>query len=324
MNPSKDDTDEIDVMLGDPVYRLPDYTVDDGGDNLPSAGEVNWGHEKFNLEPLRAVSDGAGFKICIVDTGVDDTHEKLVGVKAKDFTGSSIGYRDRNGHGTHCTGTVGASDPRLGVGQKFQLYHGKGLGDGGSGSMSALLNAMEWGISEGCTVLSCSWGGGTSIDQVTARKFREWAEAGIWLVFAGGNSGGNTGQTDAPGNSPDAINIAALDSNLRVATFSSAGAKLDTAGPGTEIWSTRSGGGYVKMSGTSMATPWAAGVLALYRAGLVARGLPVPKVSELRAILRADSMDVGEPGVDRRTGAGALWPVLLANNLTALPPAART
>lgn len=321
MNPNKDDTADIDVMLGDPTYRLPDYTVGDEADALPSAGEVNWGHEKFNLSPLRAITEGEGFKIGIVDTGVDDAHPLIAGVKAKDFTGSSVGFRDRNGHGTHCTGTVGGREPRIGVGPRFTLYHGKGLGDSGSGSMSALLNAMEWCFSEGCTVVSCSWGGGTSIDQTTARKFREWAELGAWPIFAGGNSGPNTGQTDAPGNSPDVINIAALDSALKVATFSSAGAKIDSSGPGVNIWSGRPGGGYVQMSGTSMATPWAAGVLGLYRDGLVKRGLPIPKVAELRKLLQSDSMDVGDTGIDRRTGPGAIWPLLLANNLTPLPPA---
>jgi subtilisin len=224
MNPSKDDTDEIDVMLGDPQYRLPDFDRGKEYDAIANAGEINWGHEKFGVEALRSVSSGKGFKIGAVDTGVDDAHQLLLGVKAKDFTGSSIGYRDRNGHGSHVSGTIFGKDSRIGVGPEFIGYHGKGLGDGGSGSMSALLNAIEWCLSEGCTVVSNSWGGGTSIDTTTARKFREWAELGIWLIFAGGNSGPNTGQTDAPGNSPDVINIAALDSNLRVATFSSAGA----------------------------------------------------------------------------------------------------
>lgn len=318
MNPN--DTADLDALAGDPQFRIPDYTVDAEADSLPLAGEVNWGHEKFGIDPLRKVSPGAGFKVGVVDTGVDDSHPLLQGVKARDFTGSASGYRDRNGHGTHCSGTVFGRDPRIGVGPELIGYHGKGLSDSGSGGMSALLNAIEWCLSEGCQVVSCSWGGGTTIDQTTARKFREWAEAGVWLTFAGGNSGPNTPQTDAPGNSLDAINIAALDSSLNVATFSSAGAKIDSSGPGVNIWSARPGGGFTQMSGTSMATPWAAGVLALFRSGLVTRGMAVPKVAELRQILRERSMDVGPIGVDRRTGPGAIMPVLLANYLTALPP----
>lgn len=303
-----------------PIYSLPPVFRGPSADVLPLADEANWGMSKFQVEALRKFTEGSGIKVGIVDTGVDDSHPLLSGVKAKDFTGSSRGYKDANGHGTHTTGTVGGRDPRIGVGPKIELYHGKGLSDSGSGGMNQLLSAMEWCLSEGCSILSCSWGGGTSVDPTTDRKFREWSDAGAWLVFAAGNSGGGTPQTDAPGNSLHAINIAALSSDLTPAVFSSAGTKIDSSGPGVDIWSTKPGGGFQRMSGTSMATPWCAGLLALYRAELVRLNKPVPKTAELREILKSDSMDVGTPGIDRRTGPGAMWALLLANNLIDAPP----
>lgn len=297
-----------------PIFRGPEADV------LPLAGEVNWGMEVFGVEYLRTLTKGKGFKIGGVDTGVDDSHPLMTNlVKAADFTGSSIGFRDRNGHGTHISGTIAATDPRIGVGPEFAFYHGKGLSDSGSGSMSGLLRAIEFCISEGCTVVSNSWGGGTTVDSGTDRQFREWAEAGIWLIFAAGNSGGNTSVTDAPGNNPHVINVAALNQNLTPASFTSAGDKIDTSGPGVNIWSLRPGGGFASMSGTSMATPWDAGTFGLFRDALQLAKRKVPDVYELRKTIFSRSTDTHTPGDDRRTGPGWLTPVLLRSYLTSDP-----
>lgn len=227
-----------------------------------------------------------------------------------------------NGHivsNTHISGTIAATDPRIGVMTECDYYHGKGLSDSGSGSMSDLLRAIEFCLSEGCKIVSNSWGGGTTVDSGTDRQFREWAESGIWLIFAAGNSGGNTQVTDAPGNSPHVINIAALNQNLTPASFTSAGDKIDTSGPGVNIWSCRPGGGFAQMSGSSMATPFDAGVFGLLYHALQLAKRPIPDVYELRKVLFSRSTDTHLPGDDRRTGPGWLSPVLLRSYLTPDP-----
>ena len=303
----------------EPIYTLPPIHYGPTADALPLAGEVNWGMEKFGIEQLRKVTDGTGIKLGIVDTGIDKNHPILKNCAgSKDFTGSRYGPEDRHGHGTHCSGTVGGTDPRIGVAPGAILYHGKGLGDSGSGG-NGLIDAIEYCINNGCEIVSNSWGGGGQ-SQAWERKFKEWADAGIWLIFAGGNSGPNTPDSDWPGRSPNLINVAALNPDLSPASFSSAGDKLDTSGPGVNIWSAKPGGGYQQMSGTSMATPFICGLLGLYRQGLKNKGMPIPKVHELRQRLFSRSTDTHSPGDDRRTGPGWLTPVLLDLDLEPLPP----
>lgn len=309
----------------DPICRIPpDLVRGPEAEALPMTGEVNWGMEVFRVADLR-IPDLVPIKLGVVDTGIDDTHPLLAPNfgGARDFTGSSRGYRDVNGHGTHCSGTVAGNDPRIGVAAGFPIYHGKGLGDGGSGG-NGLMDAIEYCLSEGCEVVSNSWGGGgQSMDW--ERRFRGWAESPSkpWLIFAGGNSGPNTSDSDWPGRSEHLINVAALNSDLSPASFSSAGNKLDTSGPGVGIWSARPGGGFVQMSGTSMATPFVAGLLGVFRARLKAAGLPIPTIYELRKLLFSRSTDTHTPGDDRRTGPGWITPMLLSLNLTPDPKPAQ-
>lgn len=306
--------------MSEPQYGIPpDLIRGSEAEALPLANEANWGMDVFKIEHLRAMNPDK-VKLGIIDTGIDDAHPILVPVfgGAKDFTGSSRGYRDVNGHGTHCSGTVGGTDPRIGVAAGFAtLYHGKGLGDGGSGGNS-LIDAMWWCIEQGCEVLSNSWGGGGRSDS-WEREFQKMNDAGVWLVFAGGNSGGGTADTDWPGRSEKLLNVAALNPDLSPASFSSAGDKIDTSGPGVNIWSARPGGGFQQMSGTSMATPFIAGFLGLYRGCLKKLGRPIPSTAEMRKLLFSRSTDTHTPGDDRRTGPGWLTPILMTLDLTPDP-----
>ncbi len=283
------------------------------GPSMKGAPGANWGMAAFKVNDLRGKVKNK-IKIGIVDTGVDPSHPLLTNlVAAKDFTRSSIGSDDANGHGTHVTGTVGCTDTDIGVATGFELYHGKGLSDGGSGSMTDLLNAMSWCAEQGCKIISCSWGGGGQ-DPASERLFEQFVKDGIWPVFAAGNSGGGTQDSDWPGRSLNLINVAALQEDLNFASFSSAGEKLDTSYAGTNIWSLkprRLGGGYQQMSGTSMATPGCAGLLGLFRAVLESLNMKVPNVYDLRTLLLSRSTDTSAPGDDRRTGPGWVTPILL-------------
>lgn len=305
-------------MSHGPIFTLPPVFVHEHALALPLAGEVNWGVETFQVDKLRAYSRGKGVKVGIVDTGVDPTHPLLGNVKAaKDFTGSRYGFEDKHGHGTHVTGTVGATDPRIGMAPEAELYHGKGLGDSGSGGNS-LIEAIVWCAEQGCEIISGSFGGG-SPSAAWEAEFKRLANAGIWLIIAAGNSGAGTPQLDWPGRSPNVAGIAALNSDKSPASFTSAGSGIATSYAGVDIWSCKPGGGFTRMSGTSMATPGVAGIAADFRGGLKDRGMPIPNIWDLKAMLQSDSTDTHTPGVDLRTGPGFISPVLLAMALSPDP-----
>lgn len=312
-----DDTDEY-----PPVYTIPpDLIRGPASDVLPLAGEANWGIATFGVDRLRAITRGEGVIAGICDTGADRSHPDLANcIATRNFTNSpGNGDRDPNGHGTHCTGTVGSVNPNIGMAPGCRTVHGKCLSDAGSGSGLGIAAAIRWCVEQGAEVISLSLGSSGQDSRITD-AMQEVSAKGVWCIAAAGNSGPNTPDVDWPGRSPWCVSVAALNPDLSAASFTNAGAKIDTAFAGVNIWSAKPGGGYQRMSGTSMATPGVAGVLTLFRSALKARGLPIPGIADLRKLLGVDSTDAHTPGVDRRTGPGWVTPILLALNLTPDPP----
>lgn len=209
---------------------------------------------------------GKGVKVAVLDTGCDLTHKDLKDaiVASKDFTNSPSGANDKNGHGTHTAGSVGARKNGWGmVGAAYEcdLIIGKVLGDSGSGSVDGIAAGIDWAVEQGADVISMSLGG-PGTDTYIPAAFARADAAGVLLVVAAGNDG-NGRPVNYPGAYPQAIAISAVDSAKRLASFSCTGAKIELCGPGVNVRSTYPGDRFADMSGTSMATPNVAGALAL-------------------------------------------------------------
>lgn len=105
---------------------------------------------------------GAGVLVAVLDTGINASHPAFAGVNLVqcDFSGSGDG--DRQGHGTHCAGTVFGRDvegTRIGVAPGIeQALIGKVLGDDGSGSSDMLFRGIQWAVDSGARVISMSLG----------------------------------------------------------------------------------------------------------------------------------------------------------------------
>ena len=199
--------------------------------------------------------------------------------------GTEIFPYDDNGHGTHCAGiTAGTGAPdyqHIGVAPKANLVGVKVLDGGGSGSFAAVMAGMEWTVEKrhefNIRAASMSLGALTGAIEWTSseeesvnRMANEMMRAGVTLFIAAGNSGG-TGTIGTPGSAEDVITVGSLDKDTAIAVYSSQGPteegrvkpNLAFVGSSVNAPDANTGDGYVALSGTSMATPGAAGVAVL-------------------------------------------------------------
>jgi thermitase len=249
-----------------------------------------------------------GIKVGIVDTGIDKTHEDLVGktvdcASASPLTSSvSEGScTDMNDHGTHVAGTI-AARANNGVGVAGVAFNStlsicQALNAIGSGTTAGVANCITYLAGKGVKVISMSLGGGASTTLQTAVRNAWKNGAGTLLVAAAGNDGNAT--LNYPAAYAEVVSVAATDSNDARASFSNANADVEIAAAGVGVLSTKRGGGYVAFSGTSMATPHVAGV-----AALIAGKNPTFTAAQIRSKLDAAVDDLGAPGRDPSYGFG--------------------
>jgi thermitase len=245
----------------------PDYLVyANMTPNDPRYGD-QWGPGKIQAPAAwDRVGGASGVKVAVLDTGMAN-HPDLAGriVAAQDFTASPYGTVDHHGHGTHTAGTVAAIANNgvgvVGVAYGASLLNGKVLGDSGAGSLSSVASGITWAADNGAKVISMSLGANLDCTG-TIQDAADYAwSKGAVLVAAAGNDGVNDVHT--PANCNHIVPVGALESNDTRASFSNFGPGVPIAAPGVMILSTGKDGDYTWMSGTSMATPHAAGVAAL-------------------------------------------------------------
>ena len=204
--------------------------------------------------------------------------------------GTEIFPYDDQGHGTHCAGiTAGTGAPDnayVGVAPQAQLVGVKVLDEGGSGSFATVMRGMEWTVEKkhdfNIRAASMSLGGPGAIEWTSSeeesvnRMGNEMMRSGVALFIAAGNSAVSF-QIGTPGSAEDVITVGSLDKNEGdpgenpIAIYSSQGPteegriKPNVAFVGSSVMAPdyNTGDGYTGKSGTSMATPGAAGVAAL-------------------------------------------------------------
>lgn len=208
---------------------------------------------------------GVGVKVAILDTGIDIDHPDLIdnlsgGINIINYRKS---YDDDNGHGTHVAGIVAGVDNEIGVvgvAPGVSLYGVKVLNRRGQGWLSDVIDGLDWCVNNGMDIINMSFGS-SSGNQTFQEAIAKVYQAGIVQVAAAGNE--YEGPVDYPAAYPETIAVSAIDSSDNFAEFSSAGPEVDLTAPGVDIFSPYKGDGYKTLSGTSMAAPHLAGVVAL-------------------------------------------------------------
>lgn len=305
----------------------------DAIDSFPDPGEGDWGLAAIRAPEVWDATGltGAGIMVGSIDTGVNAAHRELAGkvVGWRDFVNNRPAPYDDNGHGTHTIGTmVGGSEggAAIGVAPGARVIVAKAIGASGVGPGSALIAAAQWmtdpdgdpATADQPVAVNNSWSAEDANDPWFRTIIRRWVELGITPVFAAGNTGPDASTVGSPAGYPEALAVGALNENDTVASFSSRGpvtwldldgtgpargtviTKPDVSAPGVNITSS-TGDGYLAFSGTSMASPHVAGVIAL-----MAQANPQARGATAAEIIRSTAVDRGPAGPDQRYGSGRI------------------
>ncbi len=310
------------------------YVIRENNHN-PTINAVAWGVSKIKADSVWILYGYTGNGVIVghIDTGVDPNHPALSGDILSQYWKDAISNQttpyDDHGHGTHTAGTIAGGDGLgpftndIGVAPNAKIISCKAFNSGGGGSNSAITTCVQHfttlKANNGVNVaeVSNSWGGNGGNTWLWNAIWNGWRANNIVPVFAAGNSGPSAGSIGSPGDYPIVIAVGATNNSDQIASFSSRGPapntspynntsywsrpdwnyiKPDIAAPGVNVYSSIPGGGYANYSGTSMATPHVAGVIAL-----MLEKNPTLTYSQIYMIIT-------DYGRVRPTGCGSTWP----------------
>ncbi|MEQ6901405.1 S8 family serine peptidase [Nocardioides sp. YIM 152588] len=323
--------------------------VSDEIDLVPAVSTVEPHLTSANVPPVWEdhADTGAGVVVATLDSGADVSHPDL----SSTWRGGTNSWFDPygehpdapidlTGHGTGVLGAaVGgdASGSSIGVAPEAQWIAARVFDDRGTSSAAAVHEAFQWlldpdgdpATADAPQVVNGSWsiGAGPGCDLSFQPDVQALEAAGILPVFAAGNYGSGADTGASPANYPESLAVGALGSTDTVLASSSrgpstcggrSGAFPDLVAPGSDVLTTERYGLYQVLSGTSIAAPQVAGVLAL---ALAAQPGLTP--AEQREAVTLGAVDLGDPGPDSVSGYGrvdALATYDLATATTAPPP----
>ena len=269
------------------------------------------------------LSNGDGIGVAVVDTGIDLAHADL-GSPVDAFSAYGGSCADDQGHGTHVAGTVAARDNAIdviGVAPKAQLYCVKVLDSTGSGTDAAVMAGLDWVlvnhalVQPNIRVINMSLGRAGSVDDNPSLHdlIKSLTAAGVAVVVSAGNDASAEISQKIPAAYSEVIAVASTTASTgsnqcrrlsapiaadTASYFTTDGANVVVSAPGedaenvsrgclissTGILSTRLGGATTRMSGTSMASPHVAGVVARHF-----QKNPAFTVSDVRQFLALDA-----------------------------------
>jgi len=270
---------------------------------------TQYANEHLDLPLARELSTGSGVVVAVLDTGVQLDHPELAPrlVAGYDFIDDDAIPADEGngldddgdelideavGHGAHVSGIV------LLVAPESQIMPLRVLNSDGIGNVFEVAEAMIRATDQGAQVINLSLG--TSLQSSVLTEAVDYARsAGVMVVAAAGNL--NSTQPQYPAADEGVIAVAALDEMRFKTSFSNYGSWVDLAAPGESIYSAYPLDGYGWWSGTSMATPFVSGQIALLRS--LAPWLTLAQI-EGQLETKARNLDTLNPDYAGQLGAG--------------------
>jgi len=295
-------------------------------------------------EVWAAGDTGSGIVVATLDSGVDVTHPDL----AASWRGGTNSWfdpyaqhpatpTDLMGHGTGVTGVmVGGSSSGSTIGTAPGAYWiaARVFDDAGRSTVSAVHQAFQWlldpdanpATADAPRVVDGSWslGSGPGCDLTFQPDVQALRTAGILPVFPAGNFGSTTSSSVSPANYPEALSVGAVADSGLILSSSSRGPSAcggrtrafpDLVAPGQNVLTSDRYGLFQYLSGTSVAAPHAAGVLALMLAAV-----PALNADQQQTLVTDSAADLGVTGVDEVYGHGMLDAFAAYTAAMALPP----
>ena len=307
------------------VLRVPDPALEHVKKALESTGLFTFVERDFIARPASTPNDpsfvsewhllkiqapaawdltlgSASTPIAIVDSGADPTHSDL---KPKLLAGwswvlGSSNTSDGNGHGTIVSGAAAAATNNAigvaGVGWNNPIMPLAVLRSDGSAYYSDMASAITYAADHGVRVISMSLASSMGSSALQSAVDYAWNKGSV-LFAAAANY--NTSTPYYPAAYNNAVAVAATTSSDTKSSYSNYGNWIDLSAPGDSILTTYNGGGFGYASGTSLATPVAAGV-----AALVLSIKPSLSASGLVGVLEQSADDLGTAGFDQYFGWG--------------------
>jgi len=305
------DTDQVEQNSRLPMS--PNYTVSDT--QYTSQTYVDY----INIGETWNRTRGSGITVAVIDSGIDTDHPEFAGRISeysynatedkivKDYTTENGEYdwsliEDEQGHGTAVTGVIAAAmdgSGIVGIASEVEIIVIKAECDENGQFLngSDLVFGLYYAIERDVDVVNMSFGGNGDYSAPAQLA----VDSDIVCVAAAGND--STASLTFPAADENVIGVGALaDESWELANYSNFGDNTEVVAPGT-TYTTKMGGGYGIMQGTSLASPVVAGAIALFRA---VEGYNFIEVSQIREVLHASTYDLGDLGPDYYYGYGAL------------------
>jgi len=266
----------------------------------PSPALSSWEAEYKSLTGVsnQSISDlnGDGVVLCVVDSGIDLSHPDLSDLVLKGWLDSVNGIDepyDDEGHGTAMSGIIVANGGLKGISRGVDLLVAKAIDDEGQGDASSVANSVDWCVQQGADIISLSLGGGQifgsglfTTDELE-QSVNEALDSGVFVIASAGNDGeDDDGDVGSPGSVEDVICVGGITRTGDIWSGSSEGdndgrlwpnpifprnnpdKKPEIVAPGHEVpvlmaSGVGNSGWWGWSSGTSAATAWVSGSLAL-------------------------------------------------------------
>lgn len=301
---------------------LPPYSVKKVISTLSQV--QGWGITQLNVPETWKITEGENVYVMVIDTGYTDHHDLEDGVikdKCKSFLTDEKFIDDKNGHSTHVTGIIGARNNDIGivgVAPKCNIINVKVLGEDGTGDYDAIKNALKYAKKIKPHLVSMSLGAPDD-DPEIHKLIKDLYKMNIPVIAAAGNDG-RSNSVNYPGRYPEVICVSAYDKKGHPAGFNSTGPEVGFSAPGVDIYSTWLNQKYATLSGTSMATPFMSGLVALLIAKHIKQELSTGQndcktVDQIKEHLLKYADSRGVSGHDENWGYGVINPVNLINEV---------